>query len=314
MSDFSGGKNRENLKVVDLFCGAGGFSLGFKQAGFDIIFAVDKDSRALETYQHNFPNVETVEKDVRNLEEIPKADIVIGGPPCPNFSNAKRDKKNPEKGLELVKEFLRLKDTVNPDYWIMENVPQVRHYVDGLEIPKKNVFNCANFGVPQKRKRFFGGGYIEPKPTHAKSKQATLDRDDLKEWVTVGEAIGDLLDGKNAPNHKVQWGTTVEKWKERKEKAPMQKSQEVPTDLDKPSRTILSWIKKNVKHPHLPLVLDGRLRRFTVRECARIQSFPDDFVFKSSKTSQYDQVGRCVPPLMAYRLAEEIKERDADEL
>ena len=95
--------------------------------------------------------------------------------------------------MELVHEFLRLKDTADPDYWIMENVPQVTNHIARKDFPRYRVYNCANYGVPQKRKRCFAGEYPRPEQTHAEQPQRTLDGRELKPWVTVWDAIWDLM-------------------------------------------------------------------------------------------------------------------------
>ena len=178
------------MKVVDLFCGAGGFSLGFEVLDeFEVIYAVDNDPKPLETYRHNFPDTEVVEEDVRNVEEVPDADVVVGGPPCPDFSLANKN-RDPEAGMELVYEFLRLKNTADPDYWIMENVPQVTNHITRRDFPRKKVYNCANYGVPQKRKRCFAGEYPRPEQTHAEQPQRTLDGRELKPWARCGRRYG----------------------------------------------------------------------------------------------------------------------------
>jgi len=369
-----------------------------------------------------------VEEDVRNVEEVPDADVVVGGPPCPDFSLANK-KRDPEAGMELVYEFLRLKNTADPDYWIMENVPQVTNHITRRDFPRKKVYNCANYGVPQKRKRCFAGEYPRPEQTHAEQPQRTLDGRELKPWVTVWEAIWDLIltptkeelelneeqeervrefrgddfpnnldepsrtvkvDGRGGdktndtiyipiPNHNPELGASLEEWEEKEEKygtqnpleldksSPTIKAQEIarnkrfphhflvipdhnpeelsekakdylqrdprhlkkhrPREMDEPSRTIPADVHKGVPYGlvnlpgstidssgylyekgHHKSQTDARLRRLTVRECARLQSFPDWFEFKGSKTSKYRQVGNAVPPLMAYRFAEAIRD------
>jgi len=410
------------MKVVDLFCGAGGFSLGFEVLDdFEVIYAIDNDPKPLETYQHNFPDTEVVEEDVKNVDEVPNADIVIGGPPCPNFSLANKN-RDPEAGMELVHEFLRLKDTADPDYWIMENVKMAEKHLPRKHFPRKRVYNCANYGVPQKRERVFAGEHPKPEQTHAEQPQKTLDGRELKPWVTVREAIWDLmltptkeelkdvpenLVGKQAyylldedepsktivthhrggvviPDHEGTEaelrgdGTQGDEILDSEEPSKtiraehhgniqavevpdhecfdnigcsegydhaereVEKDSPAPTinphnrtnqhivlpdherfsdpyesrdlgqeELSSPSTTIDTegWAYEKGVHHDKP-VCDYRLRRLTVRECARLQSFPDWFEFKGSKTSKYRQVGNAVPPLMAYRFAEAIKEAE----
>jgi len=435
------------MKVVDLFCGAGGFSLGFEVLeDFEVVYAIDNDPKCLETFRHNFPETEVVEEDVRDVEEIPNADVVVGGPPCPDFSLANK-KRDPEAGMELVYEFLRLKDTADPDYWIMENVPQVANHITREDFPRYRVYNCANYGVPQKRKRCFAGEYPRPKQTHAEQPQRTLDGRELKPWVTVWEAIRDLMltpteeELEEGENRVVRYvgrrsGNLRElrDWEKERNERIFGKEKVYPSPIDKPSLTVSTdplyasevpipdhegteaelrgdgtqgdevldseepsktiraehhgniqavevpdhecfdnigcsdgydhaerevdkekpaptinphnrtnqhivlpdherlsdpyesrdlgqeelsnpsttidtegWAYEKGVHHDKP-VCDYRLRRLTVRECARLQSFPDWFEFKGSKTSKYRQVGNAVPPLMAYRFAEAIRD------
>jgi len=400
--------------------------LGFEVLeDFEVVYAIDNNPKCLETFRHNFPETEVVEEDVRNVEEIPNADVVIGGPPCPDFSLANK-KRDPEAGMELVYEFLRLKDTADPDYWIMENVSMAEKHLPRKHFPRKKVYNCANYGVPQKRRRVFAGDYPRPEQTHAENPSRKLTGGELKPWVTVWEAIWDLmltptreeLDEEQAekieeyrdriglgfpgnvdepsrtvnttrgteknviipiPDHKPELGASFEEWKEKEEKygtqnpleldksSPTIKAQEIarnkrfphhflvipdhnpeelsekakdylqrdprhlkkhrPREMDEPSRTIPADVHKGVPYGlvnlpgstidssgylyekgHHKSQTDARLRRLTVRECARLQSFPDWFEFRGSKTSKYRQVGNAVPPLMAYRFAEAIRD------
>jgi len=121
------------MKVIDLFCGCGGFSHGFNQAGHEIVLGIDFDKRVEKTYTQNHPDTEFIRSDIRDLDAgsyLRKAcDIVIGSPPCPNFSIA-NNKADITRGMILVKEFLKWVDVLKPKWWIMENVPPIRYYLD----------------------------------------------------------------------------------------------------------------------------------------------------------------------------------------
>ena len=141
-------------KVIDLFCGAGGFSEGFRQAGFEIILGVDMWDTALKSHEHNHPGCEHWLTDIQNVNdlpgyELPDCDIIIGSPPCQNFSSL-NVKKNICNGLELVNEFERIVEINKPKYWIWENVEFVKRFY-----PSASIFNSWDWGLGQRRKRAF---------------------------------------------------------------------------------------------------------------------------------------------------------------
>lgn len=141
-------------KVIDLFCGAGGFSEGFRQAGFDIILAIDMWGTALKSHELNHPRCEHWLTDIRNVNdlpgyELPDCDIIIGSPPCQNFSSL-NTKKNVCDGLELVNEFERIIKINQPKYWVWENVEFVKRFY-----PFASIFNSWDWGLGQRRKRAF---------------------------------------------------------------------------------------------------------------------------------------------------------------
>lgn len=135
-------------EVIVLFSGCGGFSEGFRQADFNIVYANDNWDVALQSHAFNHPQAEHVLANIKTLDEFPEADIVIGSPPCQNFSRAGR--KDYEKGLELVREFERVVKIVRPEYWVWENVPIVAKYYKN-----SSILDAYDFGLPQHRKRCF---------------------------------------------------------------------------------------------------------------------------------------------------------------
>ncbi len=178
--------------VVDLFCGAGGFSEGFRRAGFEVVLAVDREPRMLAAYRANHPGTEVWERDVLTMdpEELPDADVIIGSPPCQPFSTANH-RKDPGRGMVLVDWMLGAVRAKGPRFWIIENVPPAAKYLPGW-IPVVKILNAADYGVPQTRRRCFAGDYPVPAPTHARLPHRTLDGGTLEPWVTVRQAIGDL--------------------------------------------------------------------------------------------------------------------------
>ncbi len=134
--------------VIVLFSGCGGFSEGFRQAGYNIVYANDNWDVALQSHALNHPQAEHVLADIRILDEFPEADIIIGSPPCQKFSRAGKQDHN--KGMELIREFERVIKIVKPKYWVWENVPSVSLYYKN-----SSILDAYDFGLPQHRKRCF---------------------------------------------------------------------------------------------------------------------------------------------------------------
>lgn len=178
------------LSAIDLFCGAGGFSLGLEQAGIRVKLAIDNWQPALDTHLANMPECEVVCMDILELDpaSLPKVDVVVGSPPCPAFSSANR-KRDPAKGMILVNRFFEIVRHLKPRCFVMENVPPV---LDHIRIGgvRKLVLNSADFGVPHIRHRAFVGKYPIPTPTHASHELNRLDGSPIRKWVTVREALG----------------------------------------------------------------------------------------------------------------------------
>jgi len=334
--------NKE-LKILDLYCGAGGFSLGFEQAGFKVKYAIDNSKLVQETFEYNHPNTEFILNDIREQDpkDFKNINIIIGSPPCTEFSIANN---NPQlnKGLELVKEYFRFIKEINPEFWIMENVPQISKHLTNIDfsIPITKIFNCANYGIPQKRKRCFAGNYIFPIASHSKNPHYSFFGDKQENWMTTWDAISDIIfiepNQDNFPNH-----NNYNFNQEKNNPKYLGKFQGLKIlNLNEPSYTItdnhgntnlipnhnyfeLSQVRNPLNSggnsnfyksnepartittiPHKIMASNlMQYRRLTVRECARLQSFPDEFIFFGSLTSQYKMVGNAVPPLMAYKLA-----------
>ncbi len=154
---------RKALRVIDIYCGAGGFSLGFKQAGFDIVLGIDRWNKALVTYESNI-EVPTLCIDILKLDinTLPECDIIIGGPPCPDFSvqryaNATLGLKHPDTAL--LRKFHEIIDTLKPKYWVGENVRGIKPFLG--DIPSA-LLDTQDYGMPQRRKRLFWGRFFTP--------------------------------------------------------------------------------------------------------------------------------------------------------
>ena len=365
-----------NPVVVDIFCGAGGLSLGFEQAGLRVALAVDMESRNLDTYRRNFPKSTVIRADLSTATgpdlllhtdlKVGEIDVVIGGPPCQGFSMIGYRRLDDPRNL-LIFDFLRLCSELQARYFVMENVP-------GLTLGKMEVvfsnwlneakrlgysvvqpiweLNATDFGVPQNRTRCFAVGYREGLlvPDHPKTGVGCGSECQLRLVPTVKDAIGDLPD----PRRFVR----------------LLKSDRVPTDFGEPStyarymrgdktdpcdlsdsrvfdsqtltcskRTVHSERSKRrfrrtkpgltepvSRFPKLdpdgvsPTLRAGtrfhssgytaarpihpdQPRCITVREAARIQSFPDWFEFDATVWHGFRQVGNAVPPNLARAVA-----------
>ncbi|MCX2819739.1 DNA cytosine methyltransferase [Haladaptatus sp. F3-133] len=207
------------MEAIDLFCGCGGFSHGIELSGIEVLYGIDIEEKALKTFDTNHSKAEAICYDIS--EEVPAKiaeedfDVVFGSPPCQGFSHAKGERNETDERNNLVFDFVRWIDVLQPEYVIMENVSGIKNisgdfleqvrerYEDaGYEI-EDGVLNSAEFGVPQSRKRYFTIGVRDdvedyprlPEPTHRlpDDTQATFDDLEMKEeTVLVGEALSDL--------------------------------------------------------------------------------------------------------------------------
>lgn len=287
-------------KVVDLFAGCGGLSLGFEAAGF-ATHGFEMVSSAVQTYRRNL-NGPCEEVKLEVGFEYPSADVVIGGPPCQPFSV-----RGKQQGMNDARDgfpiFIDAVKRLNPRLFLFENVRNLmfshRWYLDLIlnELEKLGYvvefrcLNAVNFGVPQNRERLVVVGHRSSFrfPEHE------------QHVATVGDAIGDTMatvpDG--AKILTPEQDAYIAEY-ERKSHCAR------PRDLypDMPSRTVtcrnLAGATSDMQRVRLP---DGRRRRITVREAARIQSFPDTFEFCGNEVQQFTQIGNAVPPLLAYKLA-----------
>lgn len=321
--------SRCNLTFVDLFCGAGGLSKGLEMAGLHGICGLDWFDEAGMTYRKNFNHpfvngdikspdkkkefYDTVKKQLKGR----KLDVVAGGFPCQGFSMAgNRIVDDPRNSLYL--ELIEIVKTLQPNYVICENVKGLRSMLDGKVEQKilddfksigyeMNVATlcAADYTTPQKRERvIFIGNRIGVKNLHPK---AMLEP---KEYVTTGQAIADLMDHPEDPdfNHVPT--------KHRPDMAKRMAALEEGKSLYKgysdawkkcPWNEASCTIKENHGgvniHPKLPRVL-------TAREMARLQSFPDDFIFEGPKNKQLVQIGNAVPPYLGKAIGMAIKAMD----
>ena len=341
-----------SLTVADLFCGAGGFSEGFRQMGFEIKYGLDNWRPATDTFSKNFPSAEAVCADITevDIDNIPDVDVILGGPPCTFFSMSnKAGGGDVEEGMRLITQFLRIIDAKKPKYWIMENVTNLETTLPE-EVELRNLnggssgtvrfrvvkpYTSADFGVPQIRRRLFSGEY--PCPTQTHSKENSL----LSPWMTMREAIGGLppplargaqngfIEDPNYPLLSIPMDDLMDQgydtrlqddevWKLKRMKLHHKWGGRMvfPDDMGRPSRTIMASLTRTGRETIvLPKKKGERRYRFlTVRECGILQSFPITFQFWGSNPYQkYRLAGNAVPPLLASAFARSILDREGIE-
>lgn len=316
---------------IDLFCGCGGLALGFQQAGFKSVFAVDNDPASAKTYEHNFKHPVFL-GDIKDLDDLPvKSDLIIGSPPCQGFSTLGKfyPKEEHENMNKLWKHYLRILDIVEPKGFVVENVPQFiksqeyEYFADELNKRDYNfstaVLNAVNYGVPQKRKR----GFIIGMKDHIPAFPAPL-----KKLVTVKESIGDLPLIPTEYNWHISRNPTTKSIDRYKCVPPggnrfdlMNTRPDITPKcwLDKPTGSTdvfgrLEWesqaltIRTEFFKPEKGRYLHPEADRpITHREAARLQTFPDDFIFIGSKIEVARMIGNAVPPNLAKYIGRAVK-------
>ena len=310
----------ERYTFIDLFSGAGGITLGFEQSGYIGVASVEISEVASATHRRNFPTCQNYCGDIsgfdpsavlRNTQSESTIHLVVGGPPCQGFSVA--GQRNPDDHRNtLFTEFVRVVDQLRPWYVVLENVPGILTMQNGavrdaikqafhqIGYPDMSVavLESASYGVPQIRPRAifianrFGLENPYPKP------QLTPDQ-----YRSIESAISDLPDYTPVPEINHQWTRHSVEYMERLAKVPPGGSlYESFLDAFKrqypglPSMTIKENHGGTHIHPHLNRVISAR-------EMARLQSFPDSFIFEGTMKKAMWQIGNAVPPRLAQCIA-----------
>ena len=351
------------LKVIDLFCGCGGLSEGFRLAGYEIVGGVDFNEPAIRTYNLNFKGAKGICCDLLSMDktqivkefgDLSDIDVIIGGPPCQGFSAANRYKTEGEDPRnKLFFEFVKFVDLAQPKAVVIENVRGIVTSNNGYakdriyEIFESRgyavnhmILSASDYGVPQRRQRnFFVMIKNGTKFDFGKLKKVSRE-------VTVEDAIGELYDHESndsndpfylsekpateyrkylrasdngVPNHEVRY--PAEKVQHRISFVPQGGNwEDVPEELwptDRKNRHSSAYKRLAVDQPSCTIDTGNNHSNYfhplynripTVREAARLQSFPDDFVFVGNRSEQYRQVGNAVPPLLAKAIADKLKE------
>lgn len=297
---------KNQIRTIDLFAGCGGLSLGFASAGFKLVGAVDNWEPAVKTYRRNFTDHEIfnldlsdVEKSIAVLNEL-TPDLIVGGPPCQDYSHAgKRDETRGR--ADLTVSYAKIIAGIKPKWFVMENVDQImksEKLVEARAIFKKagyglteKVLDASLCGVPQKRKRFFMIGALD---VHDDFALPIIESRIASKPMTIREYFEDGLDFDYYYRH------------------PRNYSRRGVFSIDEPSPTIRGVNRPIPKgypgHP-LDMVKDlSTIRPLTTQERARIQTFPECFIFEGSKTEKEQQIGNAVPVNLATFVASTIRE------
>jgi DNA (cytosine-5)-methyltransferase 1 len=323
------------MDVVSFFAGAGGLDLGFQQAGFNVSWANEYDREIWETYTRNHLHTILDRRSIVDIRssEVPDCDGIIGGPPCQSWSEAGAKRGITDKRGQLFYEFMRILADKKPKFFLAENVsgmlgPAHKSALENIKEMFKDcgyelsfeLLNVSDYGVPQDRKRVFFVGYRKdlglkfefPKPT-TPTKKLTLKGiiADLRE-TAVPAAAGNYSNGEACvvPNHEYMTGGF----------SSIFMSRNRVRSWDEVSFTIQAGGRHAPIHPQAPkMKLIGQdvrefvkgkedlYRRLSVRECARIQTFPDSFVFHYKNIGAgYKMIGNAVPVKMGQVLAQKI--------
>ncbi len=331
------------MKIISLFSGCGGLDLGFENAGFEVVFANDIDRAVWGTFEKNH-GVAIDRRSIADIpsDEIPDADGIVGGPPCQSWSLAGEMKGANDPRGRLFYEYVRILKDKQPMFFVAENVPGLVSKTHLPEFKKiilefsaagynvnYQLLDARDYGVPEERKRVIivglhkslGQTFAFPKPSHAKDPADPIVGKKQKRWLTLQDAIADLPEAVKAcdknkananlafPNQEYMNGSFSTIYLSRNRRR----------NWDEASFTIQAGGRHAPLHPSSSKMkkisgdewaFDGenpKYRRLSVRECARIQTFPDDFVFYYTAIADgYKMIGNAVPVKLAEAIAKQI--------
>jgi len=323
------------MNIISLFSGAGGLDLGFEKAGFNTVWANEYDKDIWETYEKNFTHTKLDRRSITKIpsDEIPEAIGIIGGPPCQSWSEAGALRGIDDKRGQLFFEFIRLLKDKKPLFFLAENVSGMlaSRHSGALENIKDlfkdagyrlsfKMLNAHDFKVPQDRKRVFFIGYREDLGIEFEFPEGFTKKRYLKDVILdIQDSVIPAMeknytngDSCKIANHEYAIGTF----------SSMYMSRNRVRSWDEPSFTIQAGGRHAPLHPQAPKMKfieqnkrifvedkEHLYRRLSVRECARIQTFPDEhkFYYKNVMAG-YKMVGNAVPSYLGYYLAKKIYE------
>jgi DNA (cytosine-5)-methyltransferase 1 len=292
------------IKVVDLFAGGGGLSLGFQKAGFDVVAAFDNWAPAREIYSKNF-NHPAADLDLslpNAYKEIQKfkPDMIIGGPPCQDFSSAGKRDENGGRG-DLTISYAKIIEKIKPKYFVMENVARIiktKKLQDAKKILEDagyglslSILDSSFCGVPQQRKRFIMFGELGKK---SGGLYYYLDKNKTEKPMTMRDYFGNSLGIEHYYRH------------------PRNYTRRAIFSLDEPSPTIRGVNRPLPKgysgHTADSCAVSDNIRPLTTKERAMVQTFPEDFVWLGNKTAVEQIIGNAVPVNLGLFIANAISE------
>lgn len=289
----------KRYKTIDLFSGCGGMSLGFQNAGFDVLAAYDNWKPAADVYELNFKHpiyVEDLSKPEtqKKIAKL-KPNVIIGGPPCQDFSSAGHRNINLGRAI-LTYTYRDIVLCVKPQYFIMENVPEITKSIIYKEIIRsfndagygltKRILDASYCGVPQSRKRFFLIGSLGDKDDFL---NLELDNNLTKKPMSMRDYFGDSLG--------IDYYFRV----------PRSYSRRGIFSIDEPCQTIRG-VDRPIPpgypgHPSDPIKIGPQVRALTIEERSYVQTFPKNFVFQGNKTDLNQMIGNAVPVKLAEYVA-----------
>jgi DNA (cytosine-5)-methyltransferase 1 len=323
------------MNIISLFSGAGGLDLGFEKAGFKTIWANEYDKEIWETFEKNFPDTKLDRRSISNIpsSEIPETLGLIGGPPCQSWSEAGKLRGIDDHRGQLFFEFIRVLRDKKPLFFLAENVSGMlaSRHKDALENIKNHfiesgynlsfsLLNAVDYNVPQDRKRIFFIGFRDDLGLSFEFPKGFLKKRYLK------DVIWDLKDNSLSAKEKNYTNKGLCKVANHEYMiggfSSMYMSRNRVRSWDEPSFTIQAGGRHAPLHPQAPKMQfveqnkrifvpssEHLYRRLSIRECARVQTFPDSHKFYYDKLSAgYKMVGNAVPPNLAYYLAKKIME------
>lgn len=315
------------IRVASLFCGCGGTDVGllgdfvyqnkhYESNGMEIVYANDIDSNACSIFKQNF-GLEPDNRDIRTVksEELPEFDVLTGGFPCQSFSiiaqNPIRLGIKDERGM-LFFEMCRILREKKPKCFIAENVKGIltankrsafpliiKEFEDSGYDVTYAVLNSANYGVPQKRERVIIVGFRKDLEVKFEFPSTILETE--TDYVPLATVLEHSVEEKYYFSDRAVAGML-------KNRASMNKGR--AQDITKPCNTVGAHLAKVSLNSTDPVLFEnGRYRRFTPREVARIQSFPESFELLGSESAQYRALGNAIPPVMFWYVANEVAKK-----